>query len=97
MVRERDALARDGVVFVNLLMDHKSGELIEDPMIITKGFIYQHESKDLLDEARQYIEKYVDNVGDDVPLQSSLEKSLRNFFHRETKRRPMIFVVVNEN
>lgn len=96
VVRERDALARDGVVFVNLLMDHKSGELIENPLIITKGFVYQHESKDLLDDARQYIENYVDNVGDDVPLQSSLEKSLRNFFHRETKRRPMIFVVVNE-
>jgi ribonuclease J len=94
VVRERDTLARDGVVFVSLLTDNQSGGLIDDPYIITKGFVYQHESKDLLDDTRKYIEEEVNRSKGN--LTQDLESGLRNFFYRETKRRPMIFVVANE-
>jgi ribonuclease J len=93
VVRERDTLARDGVVFVDILTDANTGDLIENPYIITKGFVYQSESRDLLEETREYIESEVARANGN--LREDLESGLRNFFYRETKRRPMIFVVVN--
>lgn len=40
VLREREAMARDGVVLVNLTIDRETCRLYEEPEIITRGFIY---------------------------------------------------------
>ncbi|MDH5505642.1 MAG: ribonuclease J [Anaerolineae bacterium] len=94
VMREREALARDGFVFINLTLDRNSGQLREEPEIITRGFIYPEAADQLLKEARKTISASVaqsnGNMVDEV------ERNLKSFLHKETKRRPMIFVVVNE-
>lgn len=94
VLRERESLAKDGVVFVNLLLDSQTGQLKESPEIITKGFVYKQESEALLDAMRAEVEQIVSRKNG--KLQDGVEKKLRSFLHKETKRRPTIFVVVNE-
>lgn len=94
VLRERESLARDGVVFVNLLLDKATRKLVGDPEIITRGFVYQQGAQELMDATRLEISKAVDKSNGS--LQSDVEKKLKSFLHRETKRRPMIFVTVNE-
>ncbi|MBX3049746.1 MAG: ribonuclease J [Anaerolineales bacterium] len=93
VMREREALARDGFIFVNLKTDASSGKLLEEPEIITRGFVYLRDSEQLMAETRRQIEKVVARSNGN--LQSELEHNLRNFLFEATRRRPMIFVVIN--
>jgi ribonuclease J len=94
VVREREALARDGFVFVNLTLNRKSGKLRQEPEIITRGFIYQNDAADLVEAAKKTISGAVNKSNGN--LQEEVKQKLRSFLHKETKRRPMVFVVVNE-
>lgn len=95
VMREREALARDGFIFVNLRVDPANGRLLREPEIITRGFVYLRDSEQLLAETRRHIEKVVTQSNGN--LQESMEQMLRTFFYDSTKRRPMIFVVVNKD
>ncbi|MEX2161357.1 MAG: ribonuclease J [Anaerolineales bacterium] len=95
VMREREALGRDGFIFVNLKLDDASGSLLAAPEIITRGFVYLRDSEQLLAETRRHIEKVVAQANGN--LQESVEQNLRTFLYDATKRRPMIFVVVNKD
>jgi len=95
VMREREALARDGFIFVNLRLDSSSGKLLREPEIITRGFVYLRDSEQLLAETRRHIEKVAAQSNGN--LQENMEQMLRTFFYDSTKRRPMIFVVVNKD
>ena len=56
-VREREALARDGLVLVNLTLDRESSKLMEEPEIITRGFIQNQAGDELMEAARQMIKE----------------------------------------
>ncbi len=93
VMREREALARDGIVVISLVMDKVSGRLREEPEIITRGFVYKYEADDLLDLARRRISETVaDGNGN---LQNDIEQMAKALFYNETKRRPMVFVTVS--
>ncbi len=92
VVREREALARDGFVLVNLTMDKHSGRLREDPEIITRGFVYSREADDLLAATREHIRNVVKNTNGSP--ENDVKQSVRNFLYSATKRRPMIFVTL---
>jgi ribonuclease J len=92
VVREREALARDGFVLVNLVMDQESCDLKEKPEIITRGFIYARDEEDLLEETRKMVEKGVRCGNGNI--QKDLEQSIKSFLYSRTKRRPMVFITM---
>jgi len=94
-VREREALARDGVVLVNLTLDRNSSRLLEDPEIITRGFIHSRAGDDLLEAARTMIRQAVNSGNSNGNLQEDLQQALKAFLFNRTKRRPMIFVTLS--
>ena len=47
-MREREILAQDGFVLVNLTLDRSSCRLREEPEIITRGFVYEPEATSCL-------------------------------------------------
>lgn len=93
VVREREALARDGFVLVNLTMEHGSYKLLEEPEIITRGFIYARNGDDLLSATRQLIKEAVNAA--ESNLQEDLEQIIKSFLFNKTRRRPMVFVSVS--
>jgi ribonuclease J len=95
VVRERETLARDGFVLVNLTLDQKSCRLRAEPEIITRGFVYARESDDMLSEMRRMIVSSVD-CASNGRLQDDLEQALKSFVYSKTKRRPMVFVTLNQ-
>jgi ribonuclease J len=94
VVRERESLARDGFVIVNLLVNKASGKLVRDPEIMTKGFVYEPQAEELLLETVQQVTKTVHNANGS--LKSDVERALKDFLYNETKRRPMVFVMTTE-
>lgn len=96
VVREREALARDGFVLVNLTLDQHSCNLREDPEIITRGFIYSRNEDDLLGATRSLIKSVLD-CSKNGELQGDLEQAIKSFLYNKTRRRPMVFVTMSRS
>jgi ribonuclease J len=89
VMREREALARDGFVAVHLNLG-KNGQLKRPAEILSKGFVFVQDSEALFASAQQKIAELVGEADGD--LEQRIEKELGKFFYAATKRRPMVFV-----
>jgi ribonuclease J len=94
IIREREKLARDGIVVVNLLLDKNTGRLREEPEVLSRGFIFKEDSDALMSEARRRITEAVSRGNGN--LQDDLQQMLRTFLYNETRRRPTIFVTMSK-
>ena len=95
VVREREALARDGFVLVNLTMDHNTCHLLGEPEIITRGFIYARNGDDILSATRKLVNETVERNSSNGNLQGDLEQTLKSFLYNKTRRRPMVFITLS--
>ncbi|HUP70690.1 MAG TPA: ribonuclease J [Acidimicrobiales bacterium] len=99
--RDRRVLSEEGVVIVVLTVDGRTGEVLDGPQIITRGWVYEREAEGLLMEAREAVLvslKDVDAQGatDIELLKRHVRTALGRFVHERTRRRPMIVPVVME-
>ena len=99
VLRDRKLLSEDGLAIVVIGVSATSGELISDPYMITRGFIYNDEAEVLLEEAKQVLLdtlKLIDlkEEHDWNEVRNQIRKPLRNFFYKKTKRSPMILPIV---
>jgi ribonuclease J len=90
VVREREALARDGIVLVNLAIDRNTNQLREEAEIITHGFIIIRDADELMAGMNKLIRETVRRSNGD--LKEDLRNTLMSYIYNETKRRPMIFI-----
>lgn len=96
VIRDREILAQDGFVLVSVNVDQRSGELIDEPRIVSRGFVYLRDAEDFLEQIRDNITQVVSRHRLNGNRQSMVEESLSKLIYNETKRRPMIFSIVNE-
>jgi ribonuclease J len=93
VVREREALARDGIVLVNLTIDRNTYQLHAEPEIITRGFIIIRDAEELMAGITKLIRETVQRGNGD--LKEDLRNTLMSYIYNETKRRPMIFITTS--
>ncbi len=93
VVREREALAKDGIVVISLALEKGTGRLVEEPEILTRGFVYKRDAKDLLALAKNRITDTINRGNGNI--QNDIEQTVKTFFYNETRRRPMVFVTIN--
>jgi ribonuclease J len=93
VVREREALARDGIVLVNLALDRNTSQLKDEPEIITRGFIIIRDAEELIAGMNKLIRDTVRRSNGD--LKEDLRNTLMSYIYNETKRRPMIFITTS--
>ena len=96
VLRDRHLLSRDGFVVVVVAVDADTGEVLEGPDIITRGFIYIRESGDLIDEAELCVLDALENSESAATPSNKIKRSLAGFLYEQTKRRPIILPVVME-
>ncbi|OGM99454.1 MAG: hypothetical protein A2817_02980 [Candidatus Yanofskybacteria bacterium RIFCSPHIGHO2_01_FULL_39_8b] len=102
VLRDRQILAEDGMFVVIALVQHttQGHRLMASPDIISRGFIYLKENKEMLMYVRKKIRQIVENQRMYEPNFAYLKDQLRNqiglFLFQKTQRRPMILPVVIE-
>jgi len=93
VMRERERLARDGFVIVRAGIHPATHRLASPPQLISRGFVFTPESGDLMAMAEEKIRDVAER-GNGNRLAERMESALSELFYRETKRRPMIFVLL---
>ncbi len=102
VLRDRQMLAKDGMFVIVVVVDRQTGAVKGSPDIISRGFIYLKESKDLLKETRKKVIEIVDkstlNGGavNWIYVKDEMRNKIGQFFYTKTQRRPMILPVVIE-
>jgi ribonuclease J len=102
VVRDRRALAREGILMVVVSVDRETGQIVAGPEILTRGFVHAKESSGLLEGAKAHVREtlagYTDgNQTDDWSyLSRQLRDATATYLFRETRRRPMILPMVME-
>jgi ribonuclease J len=101
VLRDRQVLAEDGMVVVIATVDSKTGKLIQNPDIISRGFVFLKSHKDLIEDMRHRVKKL---VIDSDPLSWADTNYIRNkirdyvgqFLFTKTEKRPMVLPVIIE-
>jgi len=101
VVRDRQVLAEDGMVVIIATVDSKTGKLIQNPDIISRGFVFLKSHKELIEELRQRVKKLVIESdplswADTNYIRNKLRDYVGQFLFTRTEKRPMILPVVIE-
>jgi len=102
VLRDRQMLAQDGMFVIVTIIDKKTGRVMGSPDIISRGFVYLRESKDLLAQTRKKVIEIVDkSAGHNgavnwTYIKDEIRNKVGDFLHTKTSRRPMILPVVIE-
>ncbi len=101
VLRDRLALAKEGMVVVITTIDRHNGKILKNPDIISRGFIYLKENKELLDGVRQKIKSIIYRIPNRHEVDMDYVKTLMRdqigqFLYNKTQRRPMILPVIIE-
>ena len=97
VLRDRHLLSRDGFVVVVIAIDERTGQLVDGPDIVSRGFVYVRNSEDLLEEAKDRVIELVEGgkMHRDTAA-TIIRDNLTQFLYSRTRRNPMIFPVVLE-
>lgn len=101
VLRDRQAMAKDGILVAIATIDRKNKKLLSSPDIISRGFIYMRENEELVFNIRQRIKKLVTQNLQEHPNDLNLVKSkirdkISDYIEGTTQRRPMVIPVIIE-
>lgn len=100
VLRDRQTIAKEGIVVVVIPIDRSTGRVSAAPDIISRGFIYMKESGDLVDKAKRVVRTALTlkkgRIRDWQFVRKRIENTLEQFLRKETGRTPLIVPVVIE-
>ncbi|MDD5145550.1 MAG: ribonuclease J [Candidatus Pacebacteria bacterium] len=102
VLRDRQMLAKDGMFVIVAVVDKTTGKVRGSPDIISRGFVYLRESKELLRETRKKVIGIVDRAVTSggavnwVYIKDEIRNKIGQFLYTKTQRRPIILPVVIE-
>ena len=99
VLRDRRVMAEDGMIVIIATIDSKTGDIIGNPDIISRGFVYMKENKELIQKTRMKVKKIVKDhnphtPADDDYIKNKIRNDIGQFLFSQTKRRPMVLPVV---
>jgi ribonuclease J len=101
VLRDRRALANEGIVVVIVTLDAHTGEVVTGPEIVTRGWVHAPEAELLLEGAKEAVlralqEAIDENALDIETLKRHARSGLSKFINERTRRRPIVVPVVME-
>ena len=94
VIKDRLQLAQDGFVIAIVNISSKLGKLLSEPIIITRGLLYNHEMETVLKELKTAVSVHLKSFDlhtiDATELKNNLKKFISNTVARKTKRKPIV-------
>ena len=96
VLRDRRHLSRDGFLVAIVAMNPATGEVVADPEILTRGFVYVAEAEDLIEEAKARVWEALEGAAPTSAVREKIKDALAEFCYKRTRRRPLILPLVLE-
>jgi ribonuclease J len=97
VLRDRRILSREGFVIALMQLDSATGTLSAKPELVTRGFVFAKDSKEVLEKAvDQLVSRTKKGKLNQHQLKALAVDTLEKFFFEELERRPMVLPVVIE-
>ncbi len=101
VLRDRQMMSKDGMFTIIVIINSKTGQVTQEPDIISRGFIYMKESRALLNETRSRVKKIIATKTKEKPInwtyvRNNLRDLIGDFLYQKTQRRPMVLPVIIE-
>ncbi len=102
VLRDRQLMAEDGMFVIIVTIRTQTGEVIGNPDIISRGFVYMKDAKHLIEDARAKVKKICQTKDPNntsvnaMHIKNKLRDDIGQFLFQKTQRRPMILQVVVE-
>jgi ribonuclease J len=101
VLRDRKRLAHDGIVIILVGIEKSTRKIISGPEIISRGFVFEDASQDIINEVRNLMVAALENLDDsliaDVSLvQAKMRSTLKKYLRNTMERSPMIMPIIME-
>lgn len=101
VLRDRQAMAKDGIFVVILTIDKKTGQLVTNPDIISRGFVYMRANEELINKTRKEAIRCLKARNSKYPsnwtfIKNKIRDDIGEFLYNQTQRRPMVLPVIIE-
>lgn len=100
VIRDRKALAQDGIFMMIVMIDSAGKRVTKSPDIISRGFVYLKENQELLKKSRTLIKKTAEeSIAGMDPIdfdyvKDTLSRKISKFLFQSTGKRPVVIPVV---
>jgi len=96
VLRDRRHLSRDGFLVAIVAMNPATGEVVADPEILTRGFVYVGESEDFMEGAKDRMWEVLKTPATGSSVRNKIKDTLSQYCYQRTGRRPLILPLVVE-
>lgn len=101
VLRDRKLLSEDGIFTVVITLNKQTGALLAQPEILSRGFVYEKNSEELLKETRELVKAKAAQFEKNhrsswSSIKNDIRDSIKNYLYERTKRRPMVMPIIIE-
>ncbi|MFC1686968.1 ribonuclease J [Patescibacteria group bacterium] len=101
VLRDRQQLADEGMFVIIVNIDDETGNIVGEPDIISRGFVYMKHSKQLVDQVKKKVKNILKDQeprakADKRYITNKIRDQIGQFLFTKTQRRPMVMPVVIE-
>ena len=101
VLRDRRHLADDGVVVATVILDKRTGVVLEGPDLTQRGFLHAPNAEQFMQSATERVRERLQDlahgpVGDEQGVARIIRETLADFIGSSVRRRPMILPIVME-
>ena len=102
VLKDRELLSSNGLVLVSATLSKKNKNIVIEPEIITRGFIYSKDNMDLINEVKKLSTEiiksntYSGKYADYAKIRNDIREIIGGYLFKETQCRPVILTVIQE-
>ena len=101
VLKDRELLSSNGLVIISATLNKKEKTLLVGPEVMTRGFIYDKESADILDEVKKITANVIENnihnkYADYTKIRNDIRLDVGAYLNKETQCKPVILTVIQE-
>jgi ribonuclease J len=99
VLRDRRALAKDGMFLVVVTVDKQNGTLVGPPEVVTRGFVSPSDDKLIAGSAERVAAALAtsgEHFAEAGLLKAQVKDHLSAYLYEQTRRRPLVFPVIVE-
>ena len=101
VLKDRRLLSKDGLFTVIIALGNTTGELMAEPEILSRGFVYVRGSEELISEALMIVESAAARFAQSdrsewAQIKNAIKNELKDYLYMKTKRTPMILPIIIE-